>query len=237
MTDHSELRAEAQAAEDALQYEMPVPPQAVLALLDEIDRLKANAQTLQAALIDIQTQVDGNIRETVRDCVNGHNDVQDIYGYCEAIEAIIEKAIAGEVKGSKAMRIVNLDTFLAMPPGTVFCKYESCNFDELMIKDESSPTKDFYYVSPTDEVDCSSCGERMGILESSEETGDSFPLHFNTVSRDGMYEAEQLFAVWERKDVVGLIGRLQQALQDGYGCPLHNQSDCVQCMWPPRTRP
>jgi len=42
MDDHSELRAEAQAAEDALQYEMPVPPQAVLALLDEITQLKSD---------------------------------------------------------------------------------------------------------------------------------------------------------------------------------------------------
>lgn len=41
--------------------------------------------------------IDGNIRPTVRDCVIGRPDVQDIYGYCDEIEAEICAALA-EVK-------------------------------------------------------------------------------------------------------------------------------------------
>ena len=41
--------------------------------------------------------IDGNIRPTVRDCVDGRPDVQDIYGYCDEIEAEICAALA-EVK-------------------------------------------------------------------------------------------------------------------------------------------
>lgn len=38
--------------------------------------------------------IDGNIRPTVRDCVNGRPDVQDIYGYCDEIAAEIESALS-----------------------------------------------------------------------------------------------------------------------------------------------
>jgi hypothetical protein len=47
MNDHSELRLEAEAADSDQQYEMPVPPSAVLALLDEIDQLKAEVAALR----------------------------------------------------------------------------------------------------------------------------------------------------------------------------------------------
>jgi len=116
------------------------------------------------------------------------------------------------------MRIVNLVTFLAMRPGTVFSKYEPCVFGELMVKhDSSGSTCDFYCSSLTTEVDSSELGEMVDLLETSEQTGSSVPLHFNTVCRDGLYEQNQLFAVWEQSDVVGLIDRLQKALDDGYG--------------------
>lgn len=43
----------------------------------------------------IMTQVVGNIRTTVRDCVNGFpEDVQDIYEYCDAIESLIDSALS-----------------------------------------------------------------------------------------------------------------------------------------------
>lgn len=66
-------------------------------LIDERDQLKAENQALRKALGEISVQVDGNIRCTVRDVVNGLPDVQDIYGYCDAIDEIIDAAMAKEV--------------------------------------------------------------------------------------------------------------------------------------------
>lgn len=66
------------------------------ATVRERDQLKADNEALRSAMVDILEQVDGNIRETVRDCVNGHDDVQDIYGYCDTIESLIDAAIAKE---------------------------------------------------------------------------------------------------------------------------------------------
>ena len=61
----------------------------ILALLTERAELKREVEQYRIAVAEVMRQVDGNIRETVRDCVNGHNDVQDIYDYCDQIEAAV----------------------------------------------------------------------------------------------------------------------------------------------------
>mgnify|MGYP003602762677 CR=1 FL=1 len=58
-----------------------------------VKELRAEVEALRKAMRGISGHVDGNIRETVRDCVNGHNDVQDIYGYCDEIDALIDAAM------------------------------------------------------------------------------------------------------------------------------------------------
>lgn len=118
------------------------------------------------------------------------------------------------------MRIVDRNTFLAMPVGTVFAKYDPSIIREPMVKCDSTPNAgelvDFYYASLTDEVDCSGSCERDGIMDLAVIEGAPFALHFNTQCRDGMRDTDQLFAVWERADVTGLIARLQFALAEGY---------------------
>lgn len=118
------------------------------------------------------------------------------------------------------MRIVDRKTFLAMPVGTVFAKYDPSIIREPMVKCDSVAVRgelvDFRYVSLTDEVDCSGSFERDGIMDLAEIEGTPFALHFNTESRDALFDADQLFAVWGRDDVRGLVARLQAALADGY---------------------
>ncbi|RUT30864.1 hypothetical protein WG29040_23280 [Pseudomonas sp. PAMC 29040] len=118
------------------------------------------------------------------------------------------------------MRIVDRKTFLAMPEGTIFAKYDPSVIREPMVKAESIGSEgelfDFRYTSLTDEVDCSGSFERDGIMDLAEIEGTPFALHFNTQCRDGLFDADQLFAVWDRDDVEGLISRLQSALAQGY---------------------
>lgn len=127
------------------------------------------------------------------------------------------------------MRIVDRKTFLAMPPGTVFAKYDPSIMRELMVKSDSVANAgdlvDFRYMSLTDEVDCSGSAERDHTMFAAEEEGVPFALHFNTECRDGLFDADQLFAVWERDDVEGLIARLQKALTDGYAAESNPISD------------
>ena len=85
-------------------------PVAVLELIAEVERLEVERDQLRAevealrkgaeryrqAMVEVMRQVDGNIRETVRDCVNGGHDVQDIYDYCDLIEEAIGAAMAAK---------------------------------------------------------------------------------------------------------------------------------------------
>ncbi|NPY72778.1 hypothetical protein DZ963_014185 [Pseudomonas aeruginosa] len=113
MTDHAELR---RLAEDVIRIERsedePISaawdlfdsaanPKTVLALLDEIDRLKAENDALRGALQAVEAEVDGNIRPLTRDLVNmvsGLNNgthPNDIYEHCDEIERIIGAALEG----------------------------------------------------------------------------------------------------------------------------------------------
>jgi len=70
---------------------------------EERDALGAENLRMREALEEISRQIDGDIRPTVRDCVNGMPDVQDIYDYCDAIEQAIDEALSSgkEVDGAK----------------------------------------------------------------------------------------------------------------------------------------
>lgn len=113
MTDHAELR---RLAEDVIRIERsedePISaawdlfdsaanPKTVLALLDEIDGLKAVSEVLRGALHAVQAEVDGNLRPLTRDLVNMVSGLKngchpnDIYEHCDEIERIIEVALEG----------------------------------------------------------------------------------------------------------------------------------------------
>ncbi|WP_213159992.1 ead/Ea22-like family protein [Pseudomonas aeruginosa] len=76
-------------------------PKTILALLDEIDGLKAENDALRGALHAVQAEVDGNLRPLTRDLVNmvsGLNNgchPNDIYEHCDEIERIIGAALEG----------------------------------------------------------------------------------------------------------------------------------------------
>ena len=116
------------------------------------------------------------------------------------------------------MKIVNRKTFLSMPEGTVFSKYEPCIFGNLMIKGETTKSgNDFWAQGITGAIKSDSSEERFDILLAKGKTGESIEMDFECEGRDGLYGEEELFAVWEIRDVKALVKRLEEALVDGYG--------------------
>jgi len=107
------------------------------------------------------------------------------------------------------MRIVDLKEFLSLPNGTLFMKYAPCSFDDLSVKVESLEN-DFICVSITNDVESDDTEDFSSILFSAEETGDSFDLDTDATYRDGMYEKDQMFAVYELKDVNGLLAVVEK---------------------------
>lgn len=110
------------------------------------------------------------------------------------------------------MKIVNLEQFRAMPPGTLFAKYTPMVFDALMIKGETWAF-DFLYQDLIC-IESSGSAELFDKLEEAQRTGGSLKLDLDCQSRDGLFEKDQLFAVWEKPDLEQLIARLTIALNE-----------------------
>lgn len=109
------------------------------------------------------------------------------------------------------MKIVNRKTFLELPENTVYAKMYGCDgFNELQIKGESY-INDWWYEDLND-PDWDSSEKRYEALEKARKTGENFPLIIDSCSRDGLFEEEQEFAVYDDKDILVIINRLQRTL-------------------------
>jgi len=110
------------------------------------------------------------------------------------------------------MKIVNRQIFLAMPAGTIYSKYVPCMFGDLYIKGDSL-TSDWYEQAIVDAIAHDDSTEFHDKLIHAEKYGDSLVMDFDCEQRHGLFDADQLFAVWERDDVEQLITRLQKTLK------------------------
>lgn len=103
------------------------------------------------------------------------------------------------------MKIVNLEKFLSLPKGTVYSKYSPCCFEGLMVKDDNCNKNDFFYQDLIGNIDNTDTGDFFFKCEQAERLGQSLKLDFEVVSRDGMFERYQLFAIYEEEDLKSLI--------------------------------
>ena len=110
------------------------------------------------------------------------------------------------------MRIVDRQTFLSLPPNTVYQKYEPIFFGSISIKMESLETDWVELdVSNPDFAEATDSG-RWAMLCCEMEEGASFPLYMESCGRDGLFDQNQLFAVWEPHDIELLIEKLRACL-------------------------
>ena len=115
------------------------------------------------------------------------------------------------------MKIVNLQTFLTLPAGTIFMKYVPCYFETLSAKGDSIPeTRDFTYGDMAAPVDANDSGEWADRLFDSEANSTSVALDFDCYGRDGCFEDKQLFAVYEKEDMQKLVAKLQECIEAAY---------------------
>lgn len=105
------------------------------------------------------------------------------------------------------MKILNLEEFRKCPSGTLFSKYSPYVFDGLMVKGETLEY-DFIYQNLIGNIECHDSGEFGDKLEYAKETGESISLDFDCMGRDGLFEKNQLFAIYEEEDVKQFIKRI-----------------------------
>ena len=111
------------------------------------------------------------------------------------------------------MRIVNRATFLAMPENTLFSKYEPCIFRDLLIKGESLHCNDFCVSQIADAIDCDGSESFIDACDGAVQTGASLKMDFDLFGRDGCFNDNQLFAVWEKDDIEALIDKLNMCVK------------------------
>lgn len=112
------------------------------------------------------------------------------------------------------MKIVDRKIFLNMPAGIVFSKYEPCYFGPLSIKGETirhgtpDSADDFYYQRIEDAIDCEVFTDAMSDYREEQ----VLRFDFDCESRDGLFDREQMFSVWDEQDVSLLVKKLSQSL-------------------------
>lgn len=109
------------------------------------------------------------------------------------------------------MRIVNRKEFSELPNGTLFSEYNPVVFQGLFIKCEQMGS-DYGELSLIGNVKAASSDQSFQILESAEENGTSFDLDFESYGRNGIFNEEQKYAIYERKDIEELIQALKETL-------------------------
>lgn len=101
------------------------------------------------------------------------------------------------------MRIVNLETFLTSPEGTIFQKYQPCVTEGLCIFQGRCGESDFFYQSldgTSIEYNSSSeFPEAMAVAQHKD-----VPITLDSTMRDGCFEPDQLFLVWSDADKLRL---------------------------------
>ena len=113
------------------------------------------------------------------------------------------------------MKIVDRDTFIKMPANTVYSDYSPCYFGPLCINGGSiifDSGNDYFYQQIVGAVDADDPGEFVDKLSVAEANGTNVGLDLYCESRDGYFEYDQLYAVWDKEDVAMLIERLKECL-------------------------
>ena len=108
------------------------------------------------------------------------------------------------------MRVVNRKTFLALPVGTIYCKGVKWAFDGICIKDDSLEN-DWIYLDPAWPAAHDS-GAAVELLETSLETGSSFACE-DAFGRDGCFNDDDVFLIFEKDDLMDLQSYIGRALQ------------------------
>lgn len=111
------------------------------------------------------------------------------------------------------MRIVDRATFLALPPGTIYAKFNPCVIEAPAIK-WATMGADFVTqdLVPSFEGCTNGEDEFAVILAMVDEGQESPPVDYDCAGRDGLFDRDQLFAVWSAEDAKRLIATLQNAV-------------------------
>jgi len=112
------------------------------------------------------------------------------------------------------MKIITQKQLLEMPSNTLFQKYAPCYTENLGIFIERCGERDFFYedIDGLHPSESTGSSDMSNILDRCQASGESYDVDLECSSRDGCFEDDQLYIVWEKKDLLKLIERLNKCL-------------------------
>lgn len=113
------------------------------------------------------------------------------------------------------MMIVNRISFLNLPKGTVYSEYsKGGNFTDLCVKvsDKSDYSNDWRYIQLNGFDAWDDSIQLMERLKEMEESEVAYYNNYDSSHRDGIFEEDQLFAIYAISDIEKMIKLLQQAI-------------------------
>lgn len=110
------------------------------------------------------------------------------------------------------MKIVNLETFRSLPPNTLYAKFTPNVFDEFCIK---GATWEFDFLTTDALSSAILCLSSDGFNAKCKQAMNdvSVEMDFDSYGRDGFFDKDQLFAIYEDEDIIQLIDKLKQCLR------------------------
>lgn len=109
------------------------------------------------------------------------------------------------------MRVVDRAGFLALPAGTVYAKIpQKWIVGDICVKAGNCGDNDWFYES-FDWVDAGDSNEAVRRLDEMADSGASYPVQ-KGAGRDGLFDPDDLFLIYEPDDVAYIAGRLTGAI-------------------------
>ena len=102
-------------------------------------------------------------------------------------------------------KIIDRKEFLAMPANTLYREYKPCIMGELEIKGDS--LENDFWMQRLDETNADDMESMIKMLDSG-----VVEFDLDCEGRDAMFNDDQLYLVYEQKDVEQLINRLSECL-------------------------
>lgn len=109
------------------------------------------------------------------------------------------------------MKIYKRAEFLGLPAGTIYAKGKPWYFSEPHIKGDTLPSNDWVCLS-FNWISAKNESEQHEYLEHMLESGASYPMN-DSFGRDGCFDKEEFFLVYEKDDLLKLREYVDEALK------------------------
>ena len=113
------------------------------------------------------------------------------------------------------MKIINYDTFVKLGKNIMYSFYEPTYTSGLMIKEDTlNGGNDWFYYDLLDNPDQDYDGEFLQYPDVIEkmENGESIKADFSCLERDGMFDYDRKFLIYEKEDIQEMINKLKSLL-------------------------